>query len=70
VVVLENELLYGVAFPMSQEAMSSDFLIPFGKAKIERPGKHITLVAHSKAVQICLEAAAEMEKAGVECEVK
>lgn len=54
---------------MSQEALSSDFLIPIGKAKIERAGKHITLVAHSRAVQFCLEAAAEMEKQGVECEV-
>ena len=66
---LENELMYGVSFPMSQEALSSDFLIPIGKAKIERSGKHITLVAHSRAVQFCLEAAAEMEKQGVECEV-
>lgn len=28
VVVLENELLYGLSFPMSEEAMSSDFVIP------------------------------------------
>ena len=61
--------MYGLSFPMSQEAMSSDFLVPIGKAKIERAGKHITLVAHSRAVLFCLEAAAEMEKIGVECEV-
>ena len=69
VVCLENEIMYGVSFPMSQEALSSDFVIPIGKAKIERPGKHITLIGHSRAVQFCLEAAAEMEKQGVECEV-
>jgi len=69
VVVLENEIMYNIAFPMSQEALSSDFVIPIGKAKIERPGKHITLIGHSRAVQFCLEAAAEMEKLGVECEV-
>jgi len=28
VVVLENELLYGLSFPMSQEAQSDDFVIP------------------------------------------
>jgi pyruvate/2-oxoglutarate/acetoin dehydrogenase E1 component len=39
VVVLENEILYGVAFPVSDEAMSKDFLVPIGKAKIERTGK-------------------------------
>ncbi|RNA34147.1 pyruvate dehydrogenase E1 component subunit mitochondrial [Brachionus plicatilis] len=69
VVCLENEIMYGVSFPMSQEALSSDYVIPIGKAKIERPGKHITLIGHSRAVQFCLEAAAEMEKMGVECEV-
>lgn len=68
-VVLENEILYGVSFPMSPEAMSADFVIPIGKAKIERAGKHVTLVAHSRAVQFCLEAAAEMEKIGVDVEV-
>uniref|UniRef100_A0AAX7TX69 Pyruvate dehydrogenase E1 component subunit beta n=1 Tax=Astatotilapia calliptera TaxID=8154 RepID=A0AAX7TX69_ASTCA len=36
VVVLENELLYGVPFEMSEEAQSKDFTIPIGKAKIER----------------------------------
>lgn len=38
VIVLENEIMYGVAFDMSDEALSPDFLIPIGKAKIERPG--------------------------------
>lgn len=69
VVFLENEIMYGISFPMSEEAMSSDFVLPIGKAKIERVGKDITLIAHSRAVQFCLEAAAEMEKIGVDCEV-
>jgi len=38
VIVLENEILYGTAFEMSDEALSPDFLIPIGKAKIEREG--------------------------------
>merc|ERR1711976_910112 len=69
VVVLENELMYGTPFEMSDEALSEDFTIPLGKAKIEREGKHITLVAHSKPVGLCLEAAKELEGMGVECEV-
>lgn len=69
VVVLENEIMYNLTFPMSEEALSSDFVLPIGKAKIERVGKDITLIAHSRAVQFCLEAAAEMEKVGVDCEV-
>ncbi|KAI4460123.1 dehydrogenase related [Holotrichia oblita] len=69
VVCLENELLYGVSYPMSDQALSNDFLLPIGKAKIERPGKHITLVAHSKAVETCLSAANELAGKGIECEV-
>lgn len=69
VVFLENELLYGVQFPMSDEALSNTFTIPIGKAKVERPGKHITLVAHSKAVDLCLIAAAELAGKGIEAEV-
>ena len=38
VVVLENELEYGAKYPVSEEALSEDFLIPIGVAKIERPG--------------------------------
>ena len=30
--------MYGVQFEMSEEALSPDFLIPFGKAKVEREG--------------------------------
>lgn len=39
VVMLESELLYSVPFEMSEQAQSKDFVIPIGKAKIERPGK-------------------------------
>lgn len=38
-VFLENELLYGVPFEMSEESQSKDFTIPIGKAKVERQGK-------------------------------
>lgn len=69
VVFLENELLYGVQYPMSDEALSKEFVLPIGKAKIERVGKHITLVAHSKAVELALEAANELAGKGIEAEV-
>lgn len=38
VVVLENEIMYGNSFPVSEEALSPDFLIPIGKAKVEKEG--------------------------------
>ena len=36
VVFLENELLYGVEFDISEEALAPDFVLPIGKAKVER----------------------------------
>ena len=69
VVFLENELLYGNQYPMSDEALSKDFVLPIGKAKIERSGNHVTLVAHSKAVELALEASNELAGQGIECEV-
>ena len=39
VVVLENEMLYGQSFEVDDKVMSDDFVVPIGKAKIERQGK-------------------------------
>jgi pyruvate dehydrogenase E1 component beta subunit len=62
-------MLYGVSFPVSQEALSDNFLLPIGKAKIERSGSDVTIVAHSKMVGHSLEAAEELAKEGIEAEV-
>ncbi|XP_026113212.1 pyruvate dehydrogenase E1 component subunit beta, mitochondrial-like isoform X1 [Carassius auratus] len=69
VVFLENEIMYSVPFEMSEESQSKDFLIPIGKAKIERKGNHVTLVSHSHVVSRCMDAAAVLAKDGIECEV-
>jgi pyruvate dehydrogenase E1 component beta subunit len=69
VVFLENELLYDEVFDMSHEAQSKNFLVPIGKAKIEREGTSVTLVSHSRGVGLCLEAAEKLAKEGIEAEV-
>ncbi len=70
VIFLENELLYGREFDVSAEALSTDFTIPFGKAKIEREGKDITIVTYTRNVLFSLEAADILKsKYGVEAEV-
>ena len=61
--------MYGVTFPMSAEAMSDNFVLPIGKAKIEREGSDVTIVAHSKMVTHSLEAADLLAKEGVKAEV-
>ncbi|KAI1502022.1 pyruvate dehydrogenase E1 component beta subunit mitochondrial precursor [Biscogniauxia marginata] len=70
VCVLENELMYGVSFPMSEAAQKDDFVLPFGKAKVERQGKDLTLVSLSRTVGQCMVAAEALQKKyGVEAEV-
>lgn len=69
VAFLENEILYGVNFPVTSEVMSKDFIVPIGKAKIERAGKHVTIVCYSIMVQIALAAADILSKDKIDCEV-
>jgi len=55
---------------MSEEAQSSDFVLPIGKAKIERGGKDVTIVSLSRTVGQSLVAAENLKKKyNVECEV-
>ena len=50
--------------------MSPDFVLPIGKAKIERAGTDLTIVAHAKMVGHSLEAAEELQKThGISVEV-
>jgi len=69
IVFLESELLYNQKFKLSAKAQSSDFVIPIGKAKVEREGKDVTIVGFSRIVGACLEAAEKLKGQGVDAEV-
>ncbi|XP_071928496.1 pyruvate dehydrogenase E1 component subunit beta-1, mitochondrial-like isoform X2 [Coffea arabica] len=69
VVFLENELLYGESFPVSDEVLDSSFCLPIGKAKIEKEGKDVTITAFSRMVGYALKAAEILEKEDLEAEV-
>lgn len=69
VVFLENELLYGQTFSMSDEAQSPDFVIPIGKAKIEREGTDVSIITFSRMVGYSLQAAEALAKEGINAEV-
>ncbi len=66
VVFLENELMYGRSFDVPK---LDDHVLPIGKARIMREGKHVTLVSYSIGVGLALEAAETLAKDGVEAEV-
>ena len=70
VVVLENEMMYGVEFDVPASVMDKDFLIEIGKAKIEREGTDVTIVAHAKMVGRSLESAEVLQRDhGISAEV-
>jgi len=66
VVFLEHELVYGESFAVPDDP---EFLVPIGKARIARPGEHVTITAFSRMVKLALQAAEELEKAGISAEI-
>ncbi|TPG61213.1 pyruvate dehydrogenase complex E1 component subunit beta [Roseomonas nepalensis] len=66
IIFLENEILYGQTFDCP---VAEDFILPIGKAKVERPGTDVTIVSYSIMVGLAMQAAAELEKAGISAEV-
>jgi pyruvate dehydrogenase E1 component beta subunit len=66
VIFLENELVYGVTFPVPQ---TDDYIVPIGKARIARAGDAVTIVSFSRLVQVALDAAAKLDEEGISAEV-
>jgi pyruvate dehydrogenase E1 component beta subunit len=66
VIVLENEILYGHTFECP---VDDDFILPIGKAKIERVGGQVTLVAFGIMVGLALKAAEMLAAEGIDAEV-
>ena len=68
VVFIEGETLYNTTWDVP-DADDGEHLIPIGKADVKREGKDVTLIAWSKMVWICLEAAKALAEQGIEAEV-
>ena len=61
--------MYGKTFDVSEKVLDKNFILPIGKAKIEREGTDVTLIGFSKMVGLCLEAAETLKQEGISCEV-
>ena len=66
VIFLEHELVYGQTHDVPDHP---DWIVPIGKARVVRPGDHVTIIAFSRMVQVALEAAEELAKDGISAEV-
>jgi pyruvate dehydrogenase E1 component beta subunit len=66
VVFLEHELVYGESFAVPDDP---EFIVPIGRARIARAGEHVTITAFSRMVKLAMQAAEELEKAGVSAEI-
>jgi len=70
VIFLENEMMYGVEFELTNDEMDPDYVLPIGLAFIEREGTDVTITAHSKMVGYSLQAAEILKRDhDISCEV-
>ena len=66
VIFLENEILYGKSFEVPK---LDDWIVPIGKARIARAGKHVTIVSFGIGMTYALAAADKLAAEGIEAEV-
>ena len=62
---LEGEMLYNT----KGEVPDDDYIVPIGKAELKREGNHVSLISHGKMVLVALQAADQMAKEGITCDV-
>ena len=67
VLFMENLILYNLTGSIDLEGDSG--LVPIGQARVARPGRDLTIVAHSYTVRRCLTVADRLSQVGVEAEV-
>jgi len=65
VMFIEHKMIYPVKGAVPEE----EYTIPFGKADIKRKGEDVTIFAYSNMVLRSLEAAEELEKDRISCEI-
>lgn len=51
------------------EVPDGDYVVPIGKSKVQREGKHVTIVTYSKMLEVSMKAADQLAQAGIEAEI-
>lgn len=69
----DNPVLFFADIGLLHEAgdvpEQDDFIVPIGRAAVRRVGEDVTLVAYAKTVNVCMQAAAQLEAEGIAAEV-
>jgi pyruvate dehydrogenase E1 component beta subunit len=65
VVFMEGELLYNVKGPVPE----GEHIVPLGVADLKREGGDVSIITHGKMVHVALQAAAKLEKDGIQADV-
>jgi pyruvate dehydrogenase E1 component beta subunit len=65
VLFIEHATLY----QLRGEVPEGDYTVPLDQAKIQRPGRDVTLITYSKMLETCMKAADVLAKEGVEAEI-
>ncbi|MBS1718578.1 MAG: alpha-ketoacid dehydrogenase subunit beta [Armatimonadetes bacterium] len=66
VIFTENPGLYGLKSEVNDDP---NYVIPFGKARVAREGKDISLIAYSRMLHVCEAVAEKLEADGISAEV-
>jgi acetoin:2,6-dichlorophenolindophenol oxidoreductase subunit beta len=65
VIFCEHKMLYTIQGEVPEEI----YVIPFGEANVVRDGKHVTIVTLGRMVHVALEAASNLARNNIQCEV-
>jgi pyruvate dehydrogenase E1 component beta subunit len=66
VAVFEGEMLYNIKGEVPED---DDHVIPLGVADLKREGGDVSIITHGKMIHVALQAAAQLEKDGVQADV-
>ena len=66
VAVFEGEMLYNLKGEVPED---DDYVIPLGVADLKRQGSEVSIITHGKMIHVALQAAAQLEKDGIDAEV-
>jgi pyruvate dehydrogenase E1 component beta subunit len=66
VCVFEGEMLYNLKDEVPE---GDDHIVPLGVADLKREGSDVSIITHGKMIHVALQAAAKLEKDGIDAEV-